>query len=69
MSWNTLDPAIRTIAEQHLTTKQLRVLQLRLNGHSFRTIGRSLGISEATVRGHHERALDLLAQHINTEAA
>lgn len=69
MSWNTISPHYRQLAEQHLTAKQLRVLQLRLNGHSFRTIGRSLGISEATVRGHHERALDILAQHINTEAA
>lgn len=69
MTWDTINPRYRQLAQQHLTPRQLQVLKLRLAGHSFRTIGRSLGISEATVRGHHERALDILARHTDTETA
>lgn len=67
MSWNDINPRHRQLAEQHLTPRQLQVLKLRLDGHSWRTIGRSLGISEATVRGHHQRALDNLATHAHTD--
>lgn len=60
MSWQTVSPQYRTLAEQHLTPRQLQVLKLRLNGHSWRTIALHLGIHEATARGHHEAALDRL---------
>lgn len=44
-----------------LTDRQRRVLELRLAGHSWRTIGTALHINEATARVHYRRAIDTLA--------
>lgn len=52
MSWNTLDPAIREIAERELTPRQLDVLILHLAGCSQRTIATMLGMRRTTVRDH-----------------
>lgn len=72
MRWSSIDPVVRAAAEQHLTDLQLRVLQDRVNGHSFRTIARATHRHEATVRGHYQAALDKLRKHrvtIDEEAA
>lgn len=57
MSWDTVKPAYRELAHQHLTAKQLRVLQLRLNGHSWTQIAADLHAGESTVRGHYRAAI------------
>lgn len=49
-------------ARPHLTDRQYRVLQLRLKGHSWRTIGRALNMHEATARGHHNAAIEAIAR-------
>jgi len=67
VSYAQLPVDIRDLAEQHLTRKQLDVLKLRTNGYSYVRISLLFGISEATVRGHHRRALQILAQHIDPE--
>lgn len=48
----------------HLTQRQTRVLELRLAGHSWRTIARYMHINEATARGHHKAALNTIARVI-----
>lgn len=62
MSWNTLPPDRKALATERLTPRQLRILQDRLNGHSWRTIATALHIHEATARGHYKAALDRLAR-------
>lgn len=57
MSYAQLPQPIRHTAETHLTPKQLKVFQLRQDGHSWATIGLATGKDEATCRGHYERAL------------
>ena len=69
MSWNTLDPTIRAIAERELTPRQLAVLKLWLAGHSTRRIGRALDIAEATARGHLDRALQKMRPHLRKDDA
>jgi DNA-binding CsgD family transcriptional regulator len=58
MSWQTLDPLIREIAERECTDKELHALRLWHNGHGYQTIGRNLGISVSSARGRIQRALD-----------
>lgn len=69
MTWSQLPPDIREIAERELTPRQLRVFELRMTGHSWRTIGDSLGIHEATARGHFRASLIALRPHIRKDAA
>ena len=64
-----IDPRITDLAAQVLTERQRRILEYRLAGHSWRTIGRALHISEATARGHHEAALRRLHQAQQENAA
>lgn len=68
MSWSQLDPHYRELAETHLTPRQLQILRARLDGHSYRTIARTLNLDEATIRGHYERATRKLAQHLKEPA-
>lgn len=63
MSWGSLPQQRRDTAIAILTTRQLRVLQHRLDGHSWRVIGTALGISEATARAHYKAALERIAAH------
>lgn len=65
MSYATLDPKIRTIAERELTAKQLAVVQARVNGHPWQRIALNMDLDEATVRGHWNRALRRLKSHLN----
>lgn len=50
MSWNTLPPIIRQIAEQALTPKQLVAYKLNANGMKERDIAIHLRISRRAVR-------------------
>jgi DNA-binding CsgD family transcriptional regulator len=68
MSWHTLPPTIRTIAEQELTDRQLTVLKLSLGGMSTHSIALALGITEPTARKHLERAHTKLAPHLKDVA-
>lgn len=63
MTWSNLPPERRDTAISILTTRQLRVLQHRLDGHSWRTIATALGINEATARAHYKAALQRIAHH------
>lgn len=47
MTWHTLPPNIRTIAEHHLTQAQLDAWKLDLNGYGTRRIAIELNISRA----------------------
>lgn len=69
MSWNTIRSDLRELAEATLTTKQLEVLRLVIDGWSFRAIGRHMHITEGTVRGHYERALDKMGEAMRKDAA
>jgi DNA-binding NarL/FixJ family response regulator len=69
MSWNTIDPTTRQLAQQTLTPKQLHILQDRTNGHSWRTIATAHHITEATARGHHKAALTNLERARKDNAA
>ena len=64
MSWNTLPEHHRQLAETHLTKRQLRILQDKLNGHSNRQIATNLDLDESTIRYHYHRAIQKLARHI-----
>lgn len=64
MSWNNLPEQTKAIARKELTPRQLQVLQDTLNGHSTRTIARSLNLAEPTIRMHLERALAKMAPHL-----
>ena len=61
MSWNDVDPATRELAHQVLTPRQLDVIRHRANGHPWARIATALNLDEATVRGHHKRAVRKLA--------
>lgn len=65
MSWQTLDPKVKTIATLNLTRLQLEVLQARLDGNSWRVIADARGIHEATARGHWKAAVDRLKPHLD----
>ena len=56
MSWNTLDPERQAFITSTLTPRQLEILRLRIDGHSFQRIADALNLDEATIRGHHKRA-------------
>ena len=69
MSWNQLPEHRRNQITQELTPLQLKVLQHRLDGHSWRTIGLALGIHEATARGHHHAAIQRLRHALERKDA
>jgi DNA-binding NarL/FixJ family response regulator len=53
----------------HLTPRQLEVLDLVSQGLPNKTIGRRLGLSENTVRGHGQALLEVLKVSSRSEAA
>lgn len=69
MSWVEISERNRELAEKVLTPKQLEVLRLVIDGHSYRAIARHLHVTEATVRGHYERALDKMGEAMKEAAA
>jgi DNA-binding CsgD family transcriptional regulator len=50
MSWHTLDPAVRQIAEQVLTAKQLLAYRLHANGMTEREIAIHCQVSRRAIR-------------------
>lgn len=63
MSWNTLDPTIKAIAQQALTRRQLDVWKLHLAGLGQRRIADMLQITRSTVRSHLHDAHQTLARN------
>jgi DNA-binding NarL/FixJ family response regulator len=57
MGWDSVSPYWRDVAETHLTPRQLDVLRLRVDGHSWDQIAAVLDLSTSTVRGHHRASL------------
>jgi DNA-binding CsgD family transcriptional regulator len=57
MSWNDVPSRHRELAQRILTPLQLRIVQHRANGVSYRAIATLLGRDESTIRYHHTRAL------------
>lgn len=68
MSYDELSPVVREAAERKLTERQLLVLKFRMSGYSYVRISVILGVSEATVRGHYRRALQILEPHLKEAA-
>ena len=50
MSWQTLDPAVKTIAEQVLTAKQFTAYKLSVNGLTERVIAVNCKVSRRAIR-------------------
>lgn len=69
MSWQKLDPDLRELAANILTTPQLDVFRHRANGHSWRTIATYMHIHEATARGHHRAAERRILEHLDRKDA
>jgi DNA-directed RNA polymerase specialized sigma24 family protein len=57
MSWSTLPPPFRTIAERELTARQLEALVLWEDGLGYTRIAAKLGISVSAARDRIHRAL------------
>ena len=69
MSWATLDPAKRAIAERELTPKQLEVFRYWIDGHSNAKIARALDLDESAVRRRLARALRRMRPHLRKDTA
>lgn len=68
MSYRTLPPDTRKIAEGLLTRKQLDVLKLWMGGAGTTRISLMLDISEPTARAHLRRALQKLKPYMEDAA-
>lgn len=60
-----LPPHLAAIADQHLTPQQRTVLELWSRGLGRDRIALILDLSPSTVRNHHQRAMQIMARHIN----
>lgn len=69
MSWNSLPPEARAIAERELSPRQLDVFKLWMAGCGYKRIGVMLDISPSTARDHLARALQKLRPHMQRAAA
>lgn len=67
MSWASLDPEVREVAERVLTDKQLTALKLWENGAGYRRIGLILNVAMSTARGRVVRAIDTLNRALEEE--
>ena len=63
MTWQTLPPDIRAIAEAQLTKKQLHVWLLHLNGIGVRRSAVMLTVTPTTIRDHLDAAHRTLRKH------
>lgn len=61
MSWATLPPAVRELAERVLTVKQLEAVKLWDAGAGYRRVGLMLRISTSSARDRVQRAVARLA--------
>lgn len=64
VSWNTLDPAIRRIAETHLPPKQLDAYRLWEDGLGYGRIALRLHISSSSARDRVHRAIRTIELHL-----
>ncbi|MDQ3672699.1 MAG: hypothetical protein M3364_09745 [Actinomycetota bacterium] len=62
MSWATLPPEVRALAERVCTEKELAALKLWDAGAGYRRVGLMLDISTSTARDRVQRALGKLAR-------
>lgn len=67
MSYDTLTPDVKAIAERELTPRQLAVFRARLNGHSWRKIGHALQMDESNARRLWERAILRMRPYLRRE--
>ena len=58
MSWSTLPPAVRALAEEVCTPAQLEALKLWDAGAGYTRVGMLLGISKESARDRVQRGLD-----------
>ena len=56
MSWSTLPPDLRKLAEEACTRKEIDALKLKAAGYGYRRIGVVLGIGATTARDRISRA-------------
>lgn len=68
MSWNSLDPETRALAEKLCTDRELTALKLWHNGAGYRRIGLILGISMSSARDRVHRATDKIHRAKETHA-
>ena len=64
MSWDAVEPEIRAVALRVCTPDQIDVLKLYSEGHGYRVIGRTLGISKDTARGRLEAATKRIREEV-----
>lgn len=64
MSYATLDPHIREIAEKHLSEKQLSAYRLWEDGLGYGRIAVLLKISPSSVRDRIHRSLRIIEHHL-----
>lgn len=57
MTYDDLDPVQQLFLKSILTDLQHQVVKDRLNGHPWQRIANAMNLDEATVRGHHRRAI------------
>lgn len=69
MSWQTLDPAIRELAEAVLTPKQLEAYRLWEDGLGYSRIADLLGISTSSARDRIHRSLRTIEHHFAQSTA
>lgn len=69
VSYANLTPDEQQFLLDHLTNLQHEVVMARINGHTWSTIANSMNLDEATVRGHHRRAIRKLANTRKDNAA
>jgi DNA-binding CsgD family transcriptional regulator len=67
MSWNTLEPHVRTELTNRLTRRQHDILILWLAGCSYDRIAEMLNLSPRTVRTHLHRARTIHSTITNEE--
>lgn len=63
MSWHSLDPTTRELAERLCTEKELQALKLWENGCGYRRTAHILGISMSSARDRIHRSLDKISRN------
>lgn len=66
MSWSTLPPAMRELAEEVCTPAQLDALKLWDAGGGYGRVGLMLGISKESARDRITRGLDRIRKAAST---
>lgn len=67
MSWSTLPPEVRAIAEEVCTPKELEALKLWDGGAGYRRVGLMLGVDKSTARDRVQRALQKIAERAEAQ--